>query len=86
MPRQDGVFKNSAIDNEDIHGYHSAMKAKPKKRPGVLVRMYPQDIANLNRVCAERCTPRENYMRRCVLAQVNADLAAIDKHLSRSKK
>lgn len=55
----------------------SVMAKKPKKRPGILLRMYPQDITNLNAVCAERCTPRENYARRAVLAQVDADMASI---------
>lgn len=52
------------------------MKKKPKKRPGVLVRFYASDLSDLNRVCAERCTPRENYIRRCVLAQVSSDIAS----------
>lgn len=50
------------------------MKKTRSKRPGVLVRMYPEDIKNLNLVCAERCTPRENYCRRAILNQVEADL------------
>lgn len=58
----------------DIHATIPRMKKKPKKRPGILIRMYSEDITNLNRVCAERCTPRENYARRAILAQVQIDL------------
>ncbi len=60
-------------------------KRKPlkRKRPGVLVRFYPTDITNLNRACADRQTPRESYIRRCVLAQVSADLAPVDRTLDR---
>jgi len=66
----------------DIHGYHPRYKGAPmakkkKSRPGILVRMYPSDIANLNLVCADRCTPRENYARRCILAQVSSDLLSL---------
>lgn len=66
----------------DIHGYHLSMaKTKSKrKRPAVLVRFYPDDLARLSRVCAERCTPRENYIRRCVLAQVSADEASTSRN------
>jgi len=54
-------------------------KSKPlnRKRPGVLVRFYPTDLARLNEVCAAACTPRENYIRRAVLAKANADLAVL---------
>lgn len=48
--------------------------AKKKTRPGILLRMYPQDIQNLNKECASQCTPRENYMRRAVLAQLQVDM------------
>ncbi len=50
-------------------------KSKPlnRKRPGVLLRFYPTDLARLNEVCAAACTPRENYIRRAVLERVNAD-------------
>ncbi len=61
-------------------------RSKPlkRKRPAVLVRFYPTDIARLNRACGERQTPRESYIRRCVLAQVSADLATIDRPLHRA--
>lgn len=45
-------------------------KSKPKRRPGVLVRMYPQDILELNKVCADACTPRENFCRRAIMEAV----------------
>lgn len=48
-------------------------KQKKKKRPGMMVRFYPTDLARLSKVCADACTPRENYVRRCVLAQVAMD-------------
>jgi hypothetical protein len=59
----------------DIHGYHSGMKNAPpkRKRPAVLVRFYPTDLARLSKVCADQCTPRENYIRRAVLAVVTMD-------------
>lgn len=45
------------------------MKPKPqRKRPAVLVRFYPTDLARLNKACADACTPRENFIRRVVLA------------------
>lgn len=49
------------------------MKKKPpqRKRPAVLVRFYADDIAALNKYCADACTPRENYIRRCVLADLS---------------
>lgn len=44
---------------------------KPRrKRPGVLVRFYPTDLENLNRFCADSCTPRENFIRRLVLTSL----------------
>lgn len=49
------------------------VKAKKKKRPGMMVRFYPTDLARLSKVCADQCTPRENYVRRTVLAQVTRD-------------
>ena len=45
-------------------------KIKRKTRPGVLVRFYPTDIADLNRRCADDCTPRENFCRRAIMAAV----------------
>lgn len=44
-------------------------RSKPlrRKRPGVLVRFYPTDLAALNKHCADACTPRENFIRRIVL-------------------
>lgn len=39
-----------------------------RKRPAVLVRFYPDDLTTLNRHCADTCQPRENFIRRCVLA------------------
>ncbi len=52
-------------------------RSKPpnRKRPGVLVRFYPTDLARLNAHCADACTPRENFIRRCVLHAL--DLAAL---------
>lgn len=47
-------------------------KSKPKKRPGILIRFYPGDIARINRLAADQSTPRENWMRRVVLAAVAA--------------
>lgn len=46
------------------------MAKKPKKRPGILVRFYPSDMAALNKHCADACTPRENFIRRVVLAAI----------------
>lgn len=50
------------------------MKATPKrrKRPGVLVRFYPSDLAVVNAACQEACTPRENFIRRAVLNTIAA--------------
>lgn len=50
------------------------MKKRPTKnrRPGILVRFYPQDLELLNRHCQEACTPRENFIRRSVLASIRA--------------
>lgn len=51
----------------------SMKKSHPKrKRPAVLVRFYADDLARLNAVCAQACTPRENYCRRVIMASVNA--------------
>lgn len=54
----------------DIHCYPLRMAKKPlkRKRPGVLVRFYPTDLQLLNEHCAKQCTPRENFVRRLVLA------------------
>lgn len=47
-------------------------KSHPKrKRPAVLVRFYADDLARLNAVCAQACTPRENYCRRVIMLAVN---------------
>lgn len=55
----------------DIHGYPSFMaKKKATRRPAVLVRFYPTDLAELNKRCADSCTPRENFIRRLVLAEL----------------
>jgi hypothetical protein len=55
------------------------MKKRPKARPAILVRMYAQDIRDLSMVCADQCTPRENYARRCILSQMRADMASMKK-------
>lgn len=52
-----------------------AKKLPRKKRPGVLVRLYPDDLARLSKVCADQCTPRENYCRRAILAAVDQALS-----------
>lgn len=47
------------------------MKAvKQKRRPGVLLRFYPQDIARLSSVVAKVGQPRENWMRQKILAAI----------------
>lgn len=54
--------------------WSTSMKSKIKKRrPGLLLRMYPNDLAELSRLCAEQCTPRENYCRRAILAKMEED-------------
>ena len=50
------------------------MKAKQKKRPGILIRLYPEDIKSLNSICGILCTPRENYCRRTIMERVNHQL------------
>ncbi len=45
-------------------------KSLNRKRPGVLVRFYPSDLQALNKHCADACTPRENFIRRCVLTEL----------------
>lgn len=49
---------------------------RPTKRPGILVRFYPSDLQSLNRYCQNACTPRENFIRRCVIDVINAGTAA----------
>lgn len=44
---------------------------KPRKRPSVLVRFYADDLQRLNLYCATACTPRENFIRRCVLGELS---------------
>lgn len=50
------------------------MKKVAKKRPGILIRLYPEDIKNLNAICGMLCTPRENYCRRAIMERVNSQL------------
>jgi len=57
-------------------------KPSPKrKRPGVLVRFYPDDLAALNVVCSDACTPRENYIRRVTMLAVRAAHLMHDRHI-----
>lgn len=51
------------------------MKKAKVRRPGFLLRMYKDDLARLSKVCADQCTPRENYARRAVLQQLEIDEA-----------
>jgi len=51
-------------------------RKKPAKRPAVLVRFYPTDLAALNKACADACTPRENFIRRVVLAALARTITA----------
>jgi hypothetical protein len=48
------------------------MKKSPskRKRPAVLVRFYPEDIAIVNAACQEAGVPRENFIRRAVLSTI----------------
>jgi hypothetical protein len=55
------------------------MKKTKKKRPGVLVRFYADDLARLNQVCAAQCTPRENYCRRVIMTRVLTDQESVHK-------
>jgi hypothetical protein len=55
------------------------MKKVAKKRPGILIRLYPEDIFLLNLVTTNACTPRENYARRAIMQQVRTDHAAMVK-------
>jgi hypothetical protein len=55
-------------------------KNTPKrKRPAVLVRFYPEDLARLNEVCQAACTPRENYIRRVVLLSIDGHTPGLAK-------
>lgn len=47
-------------------------RTKGKRRPAILVRFYPQDMELLNSHCQRACTPRENFIRRSVLASIRA--------------
>lgn len=49
------------------------MKKTKTKRPAILVRMYAEDIKRLSETTARRCTPRENYCRQAILAQLTKD-------------
>lgn len=47
------------------------MKKKvQKRRPGILLRFYPQDIARLSSIVAKVAQPRENWMRQKILAAI----------------
>lgn len=59
--------------------YNAGMKAAQKKRPGILIRLYPEDIFLLNLVTSNACTPRENYARRAIMNQVRIDHAKMVK-------
>lgn len=37
------------------------------RRPAVLVRFYPEDMQLVNAEAGRLCTPRESFIRRCVL-------------------
>lgn len=50
-------------------------KTKKRGRPAVLIRFTQTDLARLHRVAANRQTPTESYCRRCILAQVDCDVA-----------
>lgn len=55
------------------------MVKKQKKRPAILIRLYPEDIVLLNLVTSNACTPRENYARRAIMQQVRIDHAKMTK-------
>lgn len=59
---------------------------KHKRRPAVLVRFYATDLTNLNQVCADACTPRENFIRRAVLEKVRLAMAPTAHGLASAKR
>ena len=48
-------------------------RLSPNRRPGVLVRFYPQDILLINRVAQHLQTPRESYIKRAAIERATAD-------------
>lgn len=53
------------------------MKKTTKRRPGILIRLYSEDISKINRVCGELCTPRENYCRRAIMQAVDLSMLSM---------